>query len=110
MGGESDVTPYLLARYFGLRRMGRLYGFTWTAYATAAALGSVLLGKAFDSTGSYGPLLVRLALFVFVAGLLMLGVPRYPKGGVDDPAVDNPATFEETGLKNGDIMLAPNSI
>ncbi len=50
MGGEVDVTPDLLARYFGLRRLRTLYGFTWTAYATAAALGSVLLGRAFDAT------------------------------------------------------------
>lgn len=110
MGGESDVTPYLLARYFGLRRMGTLYGFTWTAYATAAALGSVLLGKAFDSTGSYGPLLVRLAAFVFVAGVLMLGMPRYPKGGVDDPEAGDAGAFEAAVLDKGEIILAPNSL
>ncbi len=109
MGGESDVTPYLLARYFGLRRMGTLYGFTWTAYATAAALGSILLGKAFDSTGSYGPLLVRLAIFVFLAGMLMLGMPRYPKGGLDDPALAETVASEGIGL-NGEAILAPNTI
>lgn len=110
MGGESDVTPYLLARYFGLRRMGTLYGFTWTAYATAAALGSVLLGKAFDSTGSYGPLLLRLAAFTFVAGLLMLGMPRYPKDGVDDQSVADTEALEKSALDNGGSVLAPNSI
>jgi MFS family permease len=47
-GGESDVTPYLLARYFGLRSFATLYGFTWTAYAISAAAGSILLGRAFD--------------------------------------------------------------
>ena len=82
MGGESDVTPYLLARYFGLRTLGTLYGFTWMAYAFAAALGSVLLGKAFDSTGSYGALLIRLALLVFLAGVLMLAMPRYSRRSV----------------------------
>ena len=30
MGGEADVTPYLLSRYFGLRSFSRLYGLTWT--------------------------------------------------------------------------------
>jgi MFS family permease len=79
MGGEADVTPYVLSRYFGLVSLGTLYGFMWTAYAIAAALGSVLLGRAFDSTGSYGALLLRLAFFTFVAGLLMLGMPRYQK-------------------------------
>jgi MFS family permease len=77
MGGESDVVPYLIAKYFGLRRLGTLYGLTWTAYATAAALGSVLLGRAFDATGSYAELLTRLAVLVFIAGVLMAAMPRY---------------------------------
>ena len=79
MGGEIDVTPYLLARYFGLRHIGTLYGLTWTAYAVAAAIGSVLLGRAFDATGSYGGLLIKLAFFTFTAGVLMLAMPRYPE-------------------------------
>ena len=39
----------------------------------------MLLGKAFDSTGSYAALVLRLAFFTFVAGVLMLGMPRYLK-------------------------------
>lgn len=35
MGGEADVTPYLLSRYFGLSSSSTLYGFSWTAYALA---------------------------------------------------------------------------
>jgi MFS family permease len=89
MGGEADVTPYLLGRYFGLPSLGTLYGFMWTAYAVAAALGSVLLGKAFDSTGSYTALLLRLALFTFVAGLLMLGMPRYADGSGPSEDLDS---------------------
>jgi MFS family permease len=77
MGGESDVVPYLIAKYFGLRRLATLYGLTWTAYATAAALGSVLLGRAFDTTGSYAELLTRLAALVFIGGVLMAAMPRY---------------------------------
>ena len=44
MGGEADVTPYILSRYFGLRSFAMLYGFTWTAYAVAGAIGPVLMG------------------------------------------------------------------
>jgi MFS family permease len=77
MGGESDVTPYLLARYFGLRSLATLYGFTWTAYAISAAAGSILLGRAFDQTGSYQSLLVELAALMLLAGLLMAALPRY---------------------------------
>ncbi len=79
MGGESDVTPYLLSRYFGLGRLGVLYGWTWTAYAVAAAMGSLLLGTAFDRSGSYGSLLVVFAAATLFGGLLMLAMPSFPE-------------------------------
>ena len=79
MGGEADVTPYVLARYFGLRSLGLLYGWAWTAFAIAAALGSVLLGRAFDRSGTYSDLLLLFALATFIAGLLMLAMPQYPE-------------------------------
>ena len=82
MGGEADVTPYLLARYFGVRKLGVLYGWGWTAYATAAAMGSVLLGRAFDKHGTYAGLLVLFAVATFVAGAMMLAMPRYPNAKV----------------------------
>ena len=77
MGGEADVIPYVLARYFGLRSFSVLYGFTWTFYAFAGALGPVLMGKAFDVTGSYEALLVRLAFVTLAVASLMLFLPAY---------------------------------
>ena len=43
MGAEADVTPYILSRYLGLRSFALLYGFTWTAYAIAGAVGPILM-------------------------------------------------------------------
>lgn len=77
MGGEADVTPYLLSRYFGLRSFSVLYGLTWTFYAVAGAIGPVLMGRAFDATGSYHVLLTRLALATLAVAALMLCLPRY---------------------------------
>jgi predicted MFS family arabinose efflux permease len=77
MGGEADVTPYILSRYFGLRSFSMLYGFTWTAYAIAGAIGPILMGRAFDATGSYGALLARLALGTLAVAALMLFMPAY---------------------------------
>lgn len=78
LGGEADVTPYLLSRYFGLRMFSTLYGLTWTAYAIAGATGPVLMGKVFDLTRSYTSLLTVLAAVTLAAGALMLLVPAYP--------------------------------
>lgn len=78
-GGEADITPYLLTRYFGLRAFSTLYGLTWTFYAIAGAIGPVIMGRAFDTTGSYTSLLTMLALAVALAGALMLLLPRYSR-------------------------------
>ncbi len=85
MGGEADITPYLLSKYFGLRSFSTLYGFTWTAYAVAAAIGPVIMGKAFDLTGSYQTLLVELAVTTLIAAALMLLLPRYSSNLSDGP-------------------------
>ena len=78
-GGEAATTPYLLTRYFGLRAFSTLYGLTWTFYAAAGAIGPVILGRAFDATGSYASLLVILAAALGVAAVTNLLLPRYPE-------------------------------
>ena len=78
LGGEADVTPYLLTRYFGLRMFSTLYGLTWTAYAIAGATGPILMGKVFDATNSYTGLLALLSALTLVSALLMLLLPAYP--------------------------------
>jgi len=88
MGGEADVTPYLLSRYFGLRSFSVLYGLTWTFYAVAGAIGPVLMGQAFDATGSYEALLAQLAVATLAVAALMLLLPRY---GLAETALGRPA-------------------
>ena len=76
-GGEAATTPYLLTRYFGLRSFSTLYGFTWTFCAAAGAIGPVILGRAFDVTGSYASLLALLAAALGLAAAANLLLPRY---------------------------------
>ncbi len=77
-GGELDITPYLLSRHFGLRSISTLYGFNWTAWALAAAAGPILMGRAFDATGSYAGALFELGVITLVAAGLMLTFPATP--------------------------------
>jgi MFS family permease len=77
-GGEAAITPYLLTRYFGLRGFSTLYGLTWTFYAAAGALGPVILGRAFDLTGSYVSLLIVLAIALSAAAAINFLLPKYP--------------------------------
>lgn len=76
-GGEAAITPYLLTRYFGLRAFATLYGLTWTFYAAAGAIGPIILGRAFDATGSYASLLTTLAGATAVAAAVLLLLPKY---------------------------------
>jgi MFS family permease len=83
-GGEAAITPFLLTRYFGLRAFSTLYGLTWTFYAAAGAIGPVILGRAFDVTGSYASLLVVLAATLGIVAVSNLLLPRYSDSLVAD--------------------------
>jgi MFS family permease len=83
MGAEADITPYLLSRYFGLEAFSTLYGLTWSAYAVAGAIGPVLMGRAFDLSGSYSGFLTGLSALMLVAAALMLALPSYHGGAVE---------------------------
>jgi len=78
MGSEGDITPYLLGRYFGLKRFSTLYALTWTTYAIGGATGPLLVGRIFDTLGSYRPITIQLlALPALIPCLLMFALPRY---------------------------------
>jgi MFS family permease len=96
-GGEADITPYMISRYFGLKRFSTLYAFTHTAHALGAAIGPIFIGWIFDSFGSYRPVSVRLlALPSFVPCLVMFLLLRYhrrydaQKSAGLDSFLDNP--------------------
>jgi MFS family permease len=71
LGSEADVTPYLLARYFGRRHFSALYGLSWTAYAIGGATGPLWIGHLYDRAGAYLPrFIVYLAAVALVAVIL----------------------------------------
>ena len=89
MGSEGDITPYLLGRYFGLKRISTLYALTWTTYAIGAATGPILVGRVFDTMGSYRPITIQLlALPALIPCLLMFALPRYEIQGSRKQPVD----------------------
>src|SRR5688572_932337 len=74
-GGEVDVFPYLLSRYFGLAALSTLIGVAWMAFGVAGAAGPILLGRAYDATGSYELVLMFAAAGALAMGALMLSLP-----------------------------------
>jgi len=88
MGSEGDITPYLLGRYFGLRRFSTLYALTWTTYAIGGAIGPIVVGRVFDTMGSYRPITIQLlALPTLLPCLLMFALPRYETQRDSRPSV-----------------------
>ncbi|HKB12119.1 MAG TPA: MFS transporter [Vicinamibacterales bacterium] len=86
-GGEFDIAPYLLGRHFGLRSISTLYGFIWMAIGAAGTLGPILLGRAYDTTGTYAWLLIQMAAVVVASGLLLLTLPSPARQAAPAPPV-----------------------
>ncbi|MBI3249622.1 MAG: MFS transporter [Deltaproteobacteria bacterium] len=77
VGAETDLMPYVVSRYFGLRAFGEIYGCVVTAWGLGGVTGPFLMGVGFDSTGSYSAVLVAfMAATLFAAGL-MAGLGPY---------------------------------
>jgi MFS family permease len=74
-GGELDAAPYLVSRYFGIRSMAALYGLVWSAWGIAGAIGSVMMGRMYDATGTYDGALFRFAIASAAAAALVLTLP-----------------------------------
>ena len=77
LGAESDSIPYLLTRYFGLAVFSELYGYTWSVYAVAGALGPLLMGGMFDHTGTYRAPLLACSGAILAAACCLLFLPKY---------------------------------
>ena len=84
MGAEADVMPYLVSRYFGLASFSEIYGYAFTAYALAGALGPLLMGWSFDRFHSYSAVLLCLAAAMFSGAAVLASLPRYPMLAVDE--------------------------
>jgi predicted MFS family arabinose efflux permease len=77
IGAESDVMPFLVSRYFGMRSMRTLFGCIFASYTIGAAAGAYFLGAGLDATSSYRtPLEFATAAMLFAA-LATLGLKTY---------------------------------
>jgi MFS family permease len=78
-GLEFDALAYLVARYFGRRNYGTIYGLIFSMLVIGGGIGPVAYGYAFDTLNSYS-LALRLGSIVLLIGsglLLLLG--SYPE-------------------------------
>jgi cyanate permease len=89
LGAEVDLIAFMLARYYGMRAYGSLYGLLFGAFMLAGGTGPLVMGWAYSTTGSYDAALIAFEASVAVAVFLMLvlrssdvrGRPRRGSGG-----------------------------
>lgn len=68
LGTESDLIAFLVARRFGLKSFGTIYGAVFIAHVVGAGIGPVAAGAFFDWSGSYTIWLVVAAAALLAAG------------------------------------------
>jgi MFS family permease len=77
LGAETDLMPYVVSRYFGLRAFGEIYGCIVTAWGLGGMSGPFLMGAGFDATGSYRMVLAGFMVATMVAAGLMAKLGPY---------------------------------
>ena len=84
-GFEFDLLAYLIARYFGRRAYGMIYGTFYTVIAFGGGMGPVIYGRVFDATGRYDAALLSGIGCLLVGSMSLLAMGRYPRWP-QDPA------------------------
>ena len=89
-GAEYDLLAFMVARYFGMKSYGSIYGALYGFFALGAGLGPVFFGANFDRTQGYG-LSLHLACGLFLGpALLMLLLGRYRVFAGSPPLTSTP--------------------
>lgn len=93
VGAEIDLIGYLVARYFGMRAYGRIYGLLYAATLTGSALSPLLYGYSFDRLHSYHPVMLAASVLLIAASAMLFVLPRFPAafGPGEDPPGDTRA-------------------
>lgn len=79
-GAEADFFPYLISRYMGVGSFTELYGYAFSAYAVAGAIGPLLMGMIYDQSKSYTMGIAGAVVTTLAAAALLLTLPRYERG------------------------------
>ena len=76
--GTVPLTSGVVARVFGMRHLGTLFGVAFLSHQVGSFLGSWLGGWAFDATGSYALVWIATAVAGLVAALLHFPIDDAP--------------------------------
>jgi predicted MFS family arabinose efflux permease len=84
--GTVPLTTGLVARLFGIRHLGTLFGICFLSHQIGSFAGSWLGGVVLQATGSYDPIWIATAAAGFFAAALHLGIRDEPVATTVQPA------------------------
>lgn len=82
LGAEVDLIAFMIARYFGFRAFGEIYGYLFATFTMGSGLGPFIMGLSFTKTGSYTAALIGLAVSLLFAAILVLLLGPYRYGAL----------------------------
>ena len=89
-GAEMDLISFLVSRYFGLRRYGRLYGLMYSLTLIGTFLSPILYGWTKDTYDTYVPMIaVAIGLLSLSAAIFAL-LPAFPRTASAEDAAATP--------------------
>lgn len=75
-GGEGDVLPFMVAKYFGTGSFGKIYGMQGAVFSAGTALGPVTYAGLASITGSSSDPLIVFSALTAASALAFIGVGR----------------------------------
>lgn len=78
-GAELDLGAYLVARYFGTRDYGRLFGVHLGVNTCASMIAPIFISRLYEATASYNSTLSVIAVCLVGASVGVLCLGRYPR-------------------------------
>jgi MFS family permease len=80
LGVENDLIAFFITRYLGTRNFGEIIGVIQAVFLISASFGPLVFSLAYDSWGTYQPMLPIFGVVLVAAAItiLLLGKYRYP--------------------------------
>lgn len=81
-GAEFDIAAFLMARYFGLKDYGRIFGLHQGLITVASAGAPLAFAAMFSATGGYGAMLACCTASTLAGAVMLLSLGRGPQVAV----------------------------
>ncbi len=78
-GAEIDLIGYMVARYFGMRFYGVIYGALYSVFVIGAGSAPVIIGMIYDNFGAYDIGLMLTAISLTLSAICLLLLAPFPK-------------------------------